>query len=182
MTAVEVAARCDPRARRSGAGYTARCPAHADRSPSLAVREGRDGRVLVRCWAGCETAAVLAAAGLAWRDICGDSRARDRAEMRAGRQRQTRDRHRHARLATDARNLGARIRGLGQVEMAAVDRVRDLVAGAPERWPAERQYAAWAAAELGSAVARLVAEHDALLDRLYPRPADAPPARQEVAA
>lgn len=31
----------------------ARCPAHDDRSPSLSIAEGRDGRLLLRCSAGC---------------------------------------------------------------------------------------------------------------------------------
>jgi len=30
-----------------------RCPAHDDRDPSLSVTQGRDGRVLVHCFAGC---------------------------------------------------------------------------------------------------------------------------------
>lgn len=45
------------------------CPAHEDRSPSLAVKAGNDGRVLVRCFAGCETPAVVAAVGLGLRDL-----------------------------------------------------------------------------------------------------------------
>ena len=39
-------------------GFLARCPAHPDRTPSLSVREGVDGRVLLHCWAGCATAEV----------------------------------------------------------------------------------------------------------------------------
>jgi hypothetical protein len=45
------------------------CPSHADRSPSLRVREGDDGRVLIFCFAGCETAEVVAALGLRVRDL-----------------------------------------------------------------------------------------------------------------
>ena len=41
--------------------WTARCPAHADKGPSLAVRENEDGRILLHCFAGCETANVLGA-------------------------------------------------------------------------------------------------------------------------
>jgi hypothetical protein len=74
MTAAELAERLH--ARRTGAGWVGRCPAHRDLTPSLSVREGRDGRVLLHCWAGCDTAAVLAAAGIKWRDVCGDSRPR----------------------------------------------------------------------------------------------------------
>ena len=52
-------------ARRTGAGrWIALCPAHPDRSPSLSIAEGRDGRVLVRCWVGCDLKTVLKNAGL----------------------------------------------------------------------------------------------------------------------
>ena len=46
---------------RVGGGWMARCPAHDDKTPSLSIRQGRDGKVLVRCHAGCEQAAVIAA-------------------------------------------------------------------------------------------------------------------------
>jgi hypothetical protein len=49
--------------------WQARCPAHPDRSPSLAITEGDEGRVLVRCWVGCDTQAILAALGLTMRDL-----------------------------------------------------------------------------------------------------------------
>lgn len=41
-------------------GWIAHCPAHDDATPSLSVSEG-DGRVLVRCHAGCAQEAVIAA-------------------------------------------------------------------------------------------------------------------------
>ena len=44
---------------RSGNGWTARCPAHDDRAPSLSISENREGRVLVKCHAGCPQAAVI---------------------------------------------------------------------------------------------------------------------------
>ena len=44
--------------------WLARCPAHADKSPSLSIRELPDGRALVHCFAGCPTNDVLAAVGL----------------------------------------------------------------------------------------------------------------------
>jgi hypothetical protein len=53
------------RPRRTGPEtWIARCPAHKDRSPSMTVRECGDGRVLLHCFAGCETGDVLAAVGL----------------------------------------------------------------------------------------------------------------------
>lgn len=61
MTAAEVAGRLD--GRRSGDGWIARCPAHEDRNPSLSIAVGTDGRVLLKCHAGCEYAAIAAAVG-----------------------------------------------------------------------------------------------------------------------
>lgn len=52
--------------RRAGRGWSARCPAHEDRTPSLSLGVGRDGRVLVRCWAGCDTRTVLGVLGVGW--------------------------------------------------------------------------------------------------------------------
>lgn len=46
--------------RRSGNGWIARCPAHADHNASLSVAE-RDGRTLLHCFAGCSKEAVLKA-------------------------------------------------------------------------------------------------------------------------
>jgi putative DNA primase/helicase len=37
----------------------ARCPVHPDRTPSLALSDGSDGRLLVFCFAGCEAWLVL---------------------------------------------------------------------------------------------------------------------------
>jgi len=47
-----------------GRGYMALCPAHDDRNPSLSVREGDDGRVLVKCFAGCDVKDITHAMGL----------------------------------------------------------------------------------------------------------------------
>ena len=60
--------------RRSGAGYVARCPAHDDRRASLSVAEGDDGRILLTCFAGCDTQAVCAALGLTLADLFGEKR------------------------------------------------------------------------------------------------------------
>lgn len=38
---------------RNGEGWLVRCPAHDDRHPSLSIRDGENGRVLVKCHAGC---------------------------------------------------------------------------------------------------------------------------------
>jgi hypothetical protein len=78
MTPVEnLISRLDKVKGRNGS-WTARCPAHADNGPSLAVREGEDGRVLLHCFAGCETASVLGAVGMDMTDLFPpDSKRRD---------------------------------------------------------------------------------------------------------
>jgi hypothetical protein len=53
---------CHPRP--SGNGWSARCPAHEDRQPSLSIAEGDDGRALIDCKAGCSPDAVCAALGM----------------------------------------------------------------------------------------------------------------------
>lgn len=44
--------------------WIARCPGHDDRSPSMSIREMSDGRVLVKCFAGCSFGEIVAAAGV----------------------------------------------------------------------------------------------------------------------
>jgi hypothetical protein len=56
-------------AKRNGQGWMAKCPAHDDRTPSLSINEGRDGRALLKCHTGCNTDDVLAALGITWRDL-----------------------------------------------------------------------------------------------------------------
>ena len=49
--------------------WMSRCPAHADKTPSLSVREGCDGCALLFCFAGCSTYNVLDAIGLDQADL-----------------------------------------------------------------------------------------------------------------
>ncbi len=53
-----------PDAKKAGKGWLAHCPAHEDRRASLSVSEREDGTALIKCHAGCETSAILAAIGL----------------------------------------------------------------------------------------------------------------------
>ncbi len=55
--------------RKSGAGWTCRCPAHDDRTPSLTIDSKDDGTVLVNCHTGCSAEAVCVAVGLTLRDL-----------------------------------------------------------------------------------------------------------------
>ena len=55
--------------RRGPRGVTARCPAHDDKSPSLSVGVGNDGRVLLKCHAGCAPEAIVTSIGLTLADL-----------------------------------------------------------------------------------------------------------------
>lgn len=52
------------RVRKCGKGWSARCPAHNDRKPSLTIGVGDDNKVLLNCHAGCSYAAIMTAMGL----------------------------------------------------------------------------------------------------------------------
>lgn len=85
---------CEPL--KNGAGWTSSCPAHHDRSPSLSIGIGDDGRALVHCHAGCSPREVCAALGLSPSDLFSDEpparaggrpRARPRRAIAEGRER-----------------------------------------------------------------------------------------------
>jgi putative DNA primase/helicase len=58
-----------PDAKQNSNGWIAKCPAHDDRSPSLSISEGDDGRALVKCHAGCSTDRVVEEMGLKMSDL-----------------------------------------------------------------------------------------------------------------
>jgi len=58
--------------RQRGSRWSARCPAHVDRSPSLSIKEGERG-LLVKCWAGCSVADICTALGLRLADLFHDA-------------------------------------------------------------------------------------------------------------
>jgi hypothetical protein len=49
--------------------FEAKCPAHDDQHASLSVTTGDDGRVLLKCHAGCEASAIVTALHLEWADL-----------------------------------------------------------------------------------------------------------------
>lgn len=49
--------------------FMACCPVHDDRSPSLGVEELSDGRILMNCFAGCDTYEILQTLGLEMADL-----------------------------------------------------------------------------------------------------------------
>jgi hypothetical protein len=55
--------------KRSADKWQARCPAHDDKSPSLAIKELEDGRILIHCFAGCGAAEILQSIGMSFSDL-----------------------------------------------------------------------------------------------------------------
>lgn len=64
MSAEAILNRLQSVRKRSADQWSARCPAHDDKAPSLSIRELGDGRILLHCFAGCAVADVVAAVGL----------------------------------------------------------------------------------------------------------------------
>ena len=52
--------------------FTARCPAHNDKTPSLAIASLPDGRILLKCFAGCGASDIVQVIGLTLADLFPD--------------------------------------------------------------------------------------------------------------
>ena len=60
---------CLSKVKKTGSGsWLACCPAHNDKTPSLAVSEKED-RVLVHCFSGCSVEEILDSVGLPWESL-----------------------------------------------------------------------------------------------------------------
>ena len=81
--------------------WIAKCPAHDDRSPSLAVKEADDGTVLVKCFGGCGATEVVSALGLSLKDLFPE--------------RPSDHRHKPSRAWFDARDVLACLSSEGQI-------------------------------------------------------------------
>ncbi len=87
----------------SGGWWRCRCPVHASRGPTLALRGGANG-LIVKCWAGCTTGDVLAELrrrGLIYGDAGGIDARPDPAELECRRDAEARDQQRRIALARD---------------------------------------------------------------------------------
>lgn len=69
MTPIETVLEVADGARKSGSGWSAKCPAHEDRRASLSITEGTDGKVLLFDHAGCPFASIVKAWGLEENDL-----------------------------------------------------------------------------------------------------------------
>lgn len=70
--------------------WSARCPAHADRSPSLSMREGARA-ILLKCWAGCSLQDITSALGLRTADLFYDTSQPSTSERRHAAQQRAAD-------------------------------------------------------------------------------------------
>jgi putative DNA primase/helicase len=102
MSAAKIAAALDS-ARREGRGWRCNCPVHGGRS--LVINDGRDGRLLIRCWGGnCDARDILTA--LRKRNLLGNPRARwaqpsDPDAMQRHREAEERNRQHRIAVALD---------------------------------------------------------------------------------
>jgi hypothetical protein len=69
MSAETLLSRLDKVKQIKPGNWVARCPAHDDRGPSLAVRELDDGRTLAHCFAGCAVHEIVQSVGLSLSDL-----------------------------------------------------------------------------------------------------------------
>ena len=126
-------------------GWEFQCPAHADQHPSGAVTVGKDGRILVKCWAGCTAAEITGAMGLRLADLFPDSK-KDPAKIR----REQRKREKRKTAVERARHdVRARLDALREAEGLVV-RARNI------------DIAAWTHSELDHAVDQVADAYDVL--------------------
>ena len=78
MTTAEILSRLE-HVKKTADGWMARCPAHPDKTPSLSIKTGDDGRTLFHCKAGCQTEKVCAALGITMADLFADKPQRNGA-------------------------------------------------------------------------------------------------------
>lgn len=99
MTIDELLIRLEGVRARGTGKFSAKCPAHADRSPSLSITAGNRG-LLVHCWVGCRLSEICTALHLQPKDLFYDidpDPARRRAAAQE-RQRRRRENEREAEI------------------------------------------------------------------------------------
>jgi hypothetical protein len=69
MTADEIIARLDGVRERGPGRWSAKCPSHEDKSPSLSIRECDDGTILLHDFGGCDALSIVNAIGIEFADL-----------------------------------------------------------------------------------------------------------------
>jgi hypothetical protein len=68
MTAPELLSRLDGVKSRGTGKWSAQCPAHQDKNPSLSISEGERG-LLLKCWGGCTIQEITGKLGLEIKEL-----------------------------------------------------------------------------------------------------------------
>jgi len=68
--------RLDKVKKTGNSSWIACCPSHDDSSPSLAIKDS-DGKILIHCFAGCETIDVIESVGLTFSDLMPEKYTKD---------------------------------------------------------------------------------------------------------
>jgi hypothetical protein len=55
--------------RSSNNSWMCKCPSHDDRNPSLAIKDTGEGKLLLKCMAGCSVSDILGSVGMDFADI-----------------------------------------------------------------------------------------------------------------
>lgn len=109
---------------------TACCPAHGDRRPSLSLGNAADGRLLMRCHAGCDFTAILDA--LRGRGLVEGTGRMPRPDPARLAQRETEERREAARKARQARTAWEEAKPIEGTPAAAYLRGRGITCPLPE--------------------------------------------------
>lgn len=121
--------------RRSPHGFMARCPAHADRTPSLSIRL-IDGKVSAHCFGcGAGTRDLYHALGLPWHGGPAEALSPFNTALAMGRQQQG-QRHRERNANLDHARAARR-------EAAELRRAATLMGDTEEAWDALAEAAEW---------------------------------------
>lgn len=64
-----------------GGQWSARCPAHDDKRQSLSISTGKDGRVLLKCHAGCSVDSICANLGITVKDLFAEDQPKERPRI-----------------------------------------------------------------------------------------------------
>jgi hypothetical protein len=90
MTIAEILPSLESVHARGQGRWSAKCPAHADTSPSLTIAEGEKG-VLLKCWAGCSLEEITRTLGLTVKDLFFDALSTDPHQRREVMRQRTQD-------------------------------------------------------------------------------------------
>ena len=110
--------------------WSGRCPAHNDHSPSLSIREGEDGRILLHDFAGCRVEDICAALGLRLTDLFPDNDPdpqrwqEQRRQRQIKRARRQREQHREGLHIDAAREAERVIRAARDIDIATLSDVQ----------------------------------------------------------